>query len=225
MNKNFVIVGIFLFCFLLSGCSGAQSDWFAASIEIWFNVNGFATQEGLDVDLDKLVGYLIDQAVDEYVNGEEANALDAARNTLEDIEKADHYLEAAFTSSTISELSAKSIDEIEKAQELRPDDITYQEAEVAIWMVNGNDAAVQSAISDSDKIVLDFIKQGGDCQSAILNQLRTRREMLIRQLDNLSIANDIVIKDNINQMIGEVDDEINRILSGEKIGFCEDLGR
>ena len=223
MNKKIITLGMVLACIFLGSCSGAQSDWFFASADVWLNINGIAVQEGLEVDLDKLVGFLIDQAVDEYTNSEEANALDAARGTLADIEQADQYLEQAFTSSTVSELAGKSIDEIKKAQELRPDDITYHEAEVAIWMVNGNEAAAQSAMDKSDKMVIESIDQGMDCKSALLNQMRIRREMLIRQLDNPSVENDIVTKDNINQMIGKVDDQILRNNSLEGDWYCHDI--
>ena len=216
MNKKIVILCILLVSIFLGGCDGAQSDWFAAAVETWFNANGFAVQEGLEVDLDKLVGYLIDQAVDEYTNSEEANALDAARDTLRDIEQADQHLETA--------LNTNNPNEIEKAQNLRPDDVTYVEAEVAIWITSGNNAAVRTAINDSDRITANFVVQGGNCRAARLNQLRTRQEMLVRQLDDPTVENDIVVKDNINQMLGDIDTEIQSILGEQENLFCARLG-
>ena len=216
MNKKTFILGMLLTCIFLGGCSDAQSDWFAVAAETWFNVNGFAVEEGLEVDLDKLVGNLIDQAVDEAVNGDEANALDAARDTLADIEQADQYLENA--------LGSNNPNEIEKAQNLRPDDVTYVEAEVAIWMTSGNNAAVRTAINESDLITANFVSQGGDCRAARLNQLRVRQEMLVRQLDDPTVENDLVVKDNINQMLGEIDTEINAILGEAPNLFCAQLG-
>ena len=216
MNKKIVILCMLLASIFLSGCDGAQSDWFAAAVETWFNVNGFAVQEGIEVDLEELVGNLIDQAVDDYVNGEEANALDAARDTLADIEMADQYLENA--------LDTNSPNEIEKAQNLRPDDVIYVEAEVAIWMTSGNNAAVRTAINESDRITANFVDQGGDCRAARLNQLRTRQEMLVRQLDDPTVENDIVVKDNINQMLGDIDTEIQSILGEAQNLFCAQLG-
>lgn len=216
MNKKIVILGMLLASIFLGGCDGAQSDWFAAAVETWFNANGFAVQEGMEVDLDELVGYLIDQAVDDYVNGEEANALDAARDTLADIELADQHLENA--------LGSNNPNEIEKAQNLRPDDVTYVEAEVAIWMTSGNNAAVQTAINDSDRITANFVAQGGNCRATRLNQLRTRQEMLVKQLDDPTVENDIFVKDNINQMLGDVDTEIQSILGEAENSFCARLG-
>jgi hypothetical protein len=201
---------------MLNGCSDAGADWFVTAVETWFNANGFAVQEGLEVDLDKMVGYLIDQAVDEYTNSDEANALDAARGTLADIELADQHLENA--------LDSNNPNEIEKAKNLRPDDITYVEAEVAIWMTSGNNAAVRTSINESDRITANFVSQGGNCRAARLNQLRTRQEMLVRQLDDPTVENDIVVKDNINQMLGDVDSEIQSILGEADNLFCAQLG-
>jgi len=216
MNKKTVILCMLLASIFLSGCDGAQSDWFALAVETWFNANGFAVQEGGEVDLDELAGYLIDQAVDDYVNGEEANALDAARDSLADIEMADQHLETALNSNNPNEIA--------KAQNLRPDDVTYVEAEVAIWMTSGNSAAVQTAINDSDRITANFVAQGGNCRNARLNQLRTRQEMLIRQLDDPAVKNDIVVKNDINQMLGDVDSEIQSILGEAENSFCARLG-
>ena len=216
MSKKIVILGMLLASIFLSGCDGAQSDWFAVAVETWFNANGFAVQEGGEVDLDKLIGYLIDQAVDDYVNGEEANALDAARDSLADIEMADQHLETALNSNNPNEIA--------KAQNLRPDDVTYVEAEAAIWITSGNNAAVQTAINESDRITANFVVQGGNCRAARLNQLRTRQEMLIRQLDDPTVENDIVVKDNINQMLGDVDTEIQSILGDAENSFCARLG-
>lgn len=217
MNKKIITLGMVLVCIFIGSCSDAQLDWFAASADVWLNLNGLAVQEGLEVDLDKLVGYLIDQAVDEYTNSDEANSLDAARDTLADIEQADQYLETA--------LDSNNPNEIEKAQNLRPDDVTYVEAEVAIWMTSGNNAAVQTAMNESDRITANFVVQGGNCRTARLNQLRTRQEMLIRQLDDPTVENDIVVKDNINQMLGDVDTEIQAIIGEAENLFCDRIGR
>ena len=212
MNKKTIILGILLTCIFLGGCSGAQSDWFAAAVETWFNVNGFAVQEGLEVDLDKLVGYLIDQAVDEYVNGDEANALDAARDILADIELADQYLENA--------LDTNDTNDIKKARNLRPDDVTYVEAEVAIWMASGNNAAAMTAINESDLITANFVSQGGDCRSSRLNQLRVRREMLVGQLVVPSVKKDLAINDEITGCSEKLTPKSNLFLGRSQIFFA-----
>jgi len=216
MNKKILFLVMFIACLFLNSCSGAGLDWFATAIETWFDANGFAVEEGLEVDLEKLVGHLIDQAVDDYTNSEEANAIDAAKDVLEDIELADQYLE--------NSLNTNSVSEIEKAQELRPDDITYVEAEVAIWMTTGNNAAVRTSINESDLMTANFVDQGGDCRSARMNQLRIRQEMLVKQLDDPVVENDLVVQDNIYQMLGDIDHEINGLLGEADNLFCAQLG-
>jgi hypothetical protein len=205
-----------LICISLSSCSDAELDWFATAVETWFNVNGIAVEEGLDVDLGEVAGLLIDQAVDEYTNSEQANALDFARENIEEMELADQHLENALDSNNPNEIA--------KAKELRPDDVTYVEAEVAIWMTSGNNAAVRTAINESDLITANFVSQGGNCRSARLNQLRTRQEMLVRQLDDPVVEKDLVVQDNIYHMLGEVDTEIQSILGESENLFCARLG-
>ena len=215
MNKNTVIIILLLSCLLLTGCSGAQSDWLAIAFASWFNANGLATQEG-DVDLGKLGGYVAGQTVGNFTNSNEANALVAARDVLVDIEQADDYLKSGLRNNNVAE--------IEKAQELRPEDFTYHEAEAAIWAVEGNSAAVQSSFTESDKIAGYSIKQGGNCRTTRLSQLRTRRDMLVTQVDDIDNDLDSPTHDEMINLVDQVDAEINALVAGAPNDFCASLG-
>ena len=219
MNKNTVIIILLLSCLLLTGCSGAQSDWLAIAFASWFNTNGLATQEG-DVDLGKLGGYVAGQTVGIFTNSNEANALVAARDVLVDIEQADDYLKSGLRNNNVAE--------IEKAQELRPEDFTYHEAEAAIWAVEGNGAAVQSSFTESDKIAGYSIKQAGKqngiCRTTRLSQLRTRRDMLVTQVDDVDNVRDSPTHDEMINLIDQVDAEINALVAGAPNDFCVSLG-
>jgi hypothetical protein len=212
-TKLFLVI---LICLLLTGCSDGESFWVEAFMDTWLTSNGVATELGGEVNLEKLIGNLLDNAVDEVTNGEQATALDFAENNLNDIKEADELLETAIT--------LNDPEDIKKAQELRPDDVTYVEAEAVIWLVSGNDAASRTSTTAADEITIQFVEKGGDCRSARLNQLQIRRKLLVEKLDDPLVKNSPNLEDKIYTEIGQVDDEIQKLTSGQPSLFCARFG-
>ena len=216
MSKRVTLVLLLLMTVVLSGCSGAESDWVGLFIDTWLTTNGLANFIGEEADVGKIIDYVFDEAVGAIAPSPEDTAIDAAEATIRDIEKADDLLESAFATNDMNK--------IKQAQQLRPDDFTYHEAEAAQWMVEGNGAAASSATTASDLLVIDFVEQGGDCRSARLNQLQTRRNILVQQLDDALVKKNLNVQSNINEEIGRVDDEIQKILAGDPNLFCTQIG-
>jgi len=63
---------------------------------------------------------------------------------------------------------------MDEAIELRPEDWRIRERDAVLWTMNGNPAATMSAEDQSDSLLEDQIKNGGDCHALRLQQLRYR---------------------------------------------------
>ncbi len=114
--------------------------------------------------------------------------------------------------------------DIEAAKDARPYDFKYSEAEAVIWLVNGNDAASSSSITTADSLTEKFVRQGGDCRSTRLNQMRVRRDLLMQKLDDPKVVEAPLLQERIYAEVGIVDSEINALTGGERNEFCSRLG-
>lgn len=214
MNRHTIILSLLLVALLVSGCSDNQVDWAISAFEVWYGTHGLDLGEGPDAA--KLIGTAVDKAIGQVTNSDEETALTACETTLKDIEQADEHMDYGFTFN--------DVEEIRKAQQLRPKDYTYHEAEAVVWIVEGNNASVRNATSKSDLLVEDAVSSGGDCRSARLNQLRIRRNLLQEKVNFFVTQGDQAALANFTAAIEQVDTEMHALTTGQPSTFCASLG-
>lgn len=210
MNKRIYFILLLLVVLLFSGCSDKQVDWALSAFEVWYGTHGVDLGEG--VDLVRAINTGIDMYAGKVTNSDQATALTACDQVMADIEQADEYMDYGF--------SFNDVKEIQKAQQLRPDDVTYHEAEAVVWIIEGNNASVRNATSNSDAIIEDAVYHGGDCRSARLNQLRIRRNLLAEKVNDPRTQDDQTALANLTAAIEEIDIEISALLNGQPNNFC-----
>jgi len=167
-NKNrsglFLLV-LILLSLLLSGCDESDQDLVLSIIAAWVSEDG--SMDLVEVKVVNIALKAWEQTTKEFISAEEAVQLNGL-DVIDDIERADELSKEGLT--------PENEHLMDEAIELRPEDWRIRERDAVLWTMNGNPAATMSAEDQSDSLLQNQIKNGGDCNALRLQQLRYREQ-------------------------------------------------
>lgn len=148
---------------LLSGCSDIEWDLIGEFFMFWAEDNGVIVGE--EIQIGALSSAVVKDRINNLTNSKDNTELDGL-DVIRDIERSE-------------ELSARAIETydpelMKEALELRPFDWKLHEKDAVLWATAQNSPAAESAILQSDSLLMDSLRMGGDCMSARRAQLEIR---------------------------------------------------
>ena len=105
------------------------------------------------------------------------------------------------------------LSKIEAAIRARPNDWSYQEQKAALLAAQGDSSGATAAFEKSESLVLERVRQGGDCRSLA-------RNMLTHRLDALVVQEDLHPSAELRGMIAETQNELALLANGQPISMC-----
>jgi len=208
IKHNIFILIIFIPVLFLSACEGADLDLLEIAFESWAEENNL--YENGEYKPANMVIKAAEDLVGDITNAEVNTQFDAV-GVVRDINKADELAAEA--------LMQDDLQKMEEAIELRPKDWRLQEQNaVLLGTINSKDH-VHEHFYESDDLLTEQIKQGGDCVGLRTQQLEYREILLTDAITHCSIKPSCD-KTYLVIELELVQERLYHIYGGNAISFC-----
>ena len=185
-KKMILILILALPVLFLSGCEDADWDLLEMAFEAWAEEEGL--YENGKYQPDAVIENAVQDTIGDITNAEENVQWDAIK-VVRDIEKADELASEALMQDDLQKMKT--------AIELRPEDWRLREQNSVLWSsieasnrdddsFRAENPAVDNGTVEADDIVLEQIKQSGDCVKHRREQLEYREILLSDAINNCS---------------------------------------
>jgi hypothetical protein len=159
---------------ILAACDDADIDFVAELAVVWAEEKGVLTPEG---GINWIgVGYYQGKIWKDGTTGDDLldTAL-AVGPTVYNFKSADEKAQAGLEQGDVAL--------IDQAIAQRPRDWSYHDKKAAVLIAQGDLDSALSSMDESEQLVSERIRNGGDCEVLRLNMLRNREQALLAQLE------------------------------------------
>jgi hypothetical protein len=202
IQKLILLIILLIPAFFLSACEGADLDLLELAFESWAEENGI--YENGEYKPANMVEVAIDDFMGDITNSEESVQFDGIA-VVRDIEKTDELIEDAWYDH--------DEDAISKAIGIRPTDWRLREQSDIFQLVERNFAA--GFALESDKIIMNQVKNGADCVNLRLQQLKYRESTIEEHIQAH------MNYDNVQEVQFETQEELQGIYATGHTPFCD----
>ncbi len=159
---------------LLSACQDTEMLDFLVELAVeWAQEKGILTAEN-NVDWVQVGSYQLQRAWSGTTGDNELDAALEAGPVVHNFHQADKLSEQGLEEGDVSK--------IDQAITLRPDDWSYYDKKAAVLLKQGNVQEAERSLEESEWLVDDRIKNGGDCKMLRLNLYRNREQAVVSQM-------------------------------------------